>query len=149
MRDFIMQMYNILQAFLKPVAYAIAAAVTDEEGRVMVVRHSYKIGLQIPLGGVNRNEPASVAVMRELHEEVGLQGGVATLFGVYSRRTKGWATNVLVLYRITGATVAFKQNLEVRSIQFVDPRNPPPECTPDTRRRLLELAGLAPIDPYW
>jgi threonine dehydratase len=52
------------------------------------------------------------------------------------------------LYRITGAAVNFRPNLEISEICFADPRQPPPGCSPATVRRLGELAG-APPSPVW
>jgi len=147
-RTTVLRLYVLAQSVMAPVAYAVVGAVMDSQGRVLLVRHSYKIGLQLPIGGVNRGEAASEAVMREMREEVGLIGGTASLFQIYSRKA-GWATNVLVLYRITDAILDFRPNMEVREVQFVDPLDPPPGCTEDTRRRLAELAGVVPTGAYW
>ncbi len=147
-RNLVRGLLNVVQAYTAPVAYAVAGAVIDEHGRILLARHSYKVGWQLPLGGVERGEPASAAVMRELQEEIGLSGGEATLFAIYTRRG-GWATNVFALYRVTGATVRFEPNLEVREIMFVDPTAPPAGCTEDSRRRLEELSGKVHPRPYW
>ena len=40
--------------------------------RVLAVRHSYKLGLRLPGGGISRGEQAQMAVVRELQEEIGL-----------------------------------------------------------------------------
>jgi 8-oxo-dGTP pyrophosphatase MutT (NUDIX family) len=144
----LMNLYVLAQSIVTPVAYAVAGAVTDRQGRILIVRHSYKPGWQLPLGGVDRGEPASDAVLRELKEEIGLTGGAASLFGIYTRKA-GWATNVIALYRVTEAIVDFRPNLEIREIAFADPAAPPAGCTDDTLRRLEELAGRSPPRPYW
>jgi 8-oxo-dGTP pyrophosphatase MutT (NUDIX family) len=135
------------RALLSPVALGAAGLVVDAAGRVLLVRHSYKSGWSLPLGGVERGEPPATAVLRELNEEVGLEGGAADFFGLYTRRA-GWVTNVVALYRITGARVNFRPNWEIREILWADPANPPPGATPATLRRLAELKGGA-ISPYW
>jgi len=147
-RTAIMQLYILAQSAVTPVAYAVAGAVIDSRGRVLLVQHSYKLGWQLPLGGVGRGEAASEAVLRELSEEVGVSGGEASLFGIYTRKS-GWATNVVALFRITSATVDFRPNLEIRDIMFADPAAPPPGCTDDMARRLEELAGTVAPRPYW
>jgi 8-oxo-dGTP pyrophosphatase MutT (NUDIX family) len=147
-RNLILRLYILAQALFKPVAYAVAGAIVDDQGRVLLARHHYKMGWQLPIGGVERGEPAAHAVLREMKEEVGLSGGAAMLFAIYTR-SGGLATNVLVLYRITGATVKFEPNLEIKEICFVDPASPPEDCTEDSRRRLQELAGIVPLSPYW
>ena len=132
---------------LAPTALGVTGVVLDSGGRVLLVRHSYMPGWQLPGGGVDRNEPPRSAVLRELREEVGLTGGEAAFFGLYTRAA-GWATNVIALYRITGAEVAFRPSLELREICWADPHQPPPGCSAATLRRLAELTG-GPVSPYW
>jgi 8-oxo-dGTP pyrophosphatase MutT (NUDIX family) len=137
-----------VKAVLSPTAFGVAGMVEDVQGRVLLVRHSYKTGWALPGGGVDRGEPPAQAVLRELAEEVGLTGGTVLFQGLYTRRA-GWATNVIALYRVTGAQVAFKPNFEIREICFADPAVLPPGVTPATVRRLAELAGTIPVSPYW
>jgi ADP-ribose pyrophosphatase YjhB (NUDIX family) len=122
--------------------------VFDASGRVLLVRQTYMPGWRLPGGGVNRGEAVSNAVLRELGEEVGLSGGMAELFGLYSRRA-GWATNVIALFRIQGASVDFRPNWEVREICFADLLAPPEGTTPATVKRLEELAGQRPKVEHW
>jgi len=115
---------------------------------VLLARHSYMAGWSLPGGGVDRGESPDAAVLRELGEEIGLAGGVAEFVGLYTRRA-GWATNVIMLYRITGAVVNFRPSLEIREIVWADPAQPPQGTSPGTLRRLAELRGAAPLSPYW
>ncbi len=59
-----------------------------------------------------------------MKEEVGLSGGAARLFGLYSRKV-WWLTHITALYVIEGGTVDFHPNLEVRAIAWVAPDAPP------------------------
>lgn len=142
------RLYITLRAFVTPSVFGVAGAVYDDEGRVLLVRQRYTWGWRLPGGGVDRGEPAQTAVLRELREEVGLSGGSVALFGVYNRRA-GWASNVVALYRITGATVNFKPSLEILEICFADPAHPPPDCSAATLRRLKELASPVQTDLHW
>ena len=126
----------------------MSGAVYDEEGRVLLIRQSYTKGWRLPGGGVDRGEPAPAAILRELAEEVGLVGGTARFFALYTRKA-GWVTAVVALYSIDGAAVNFKPNLEIRDACFADPHAPPPGCTPATLRRLQELTGAMPPSQYW
>jgi 8-oxo-dGTP pyrophosphatase MutT (NUDIX family) len=137
-----------VKAVLSPTAFGVAGLVADSQGRVLLVRHSYKAGWCLPGGGVDRGEPPEQAVRRELAEEVGLTGGTVEFLGLYTRGA-GWATNVIALYRITGGVVAFRPNFEIREICFADPAALPPGVTPATARRLAELSGAAPVSPHW
>lgn len=135
------------KAILSPTAFGVAGALFDGDGRVLLVRHRYRPGWHLPGGGVDRGEPPHDAVLRELAEEVGLTGGTAEFFALYTRRL-GWATNVVALYRVAGP-VAFRPSLEIAEIRFADPDALPPGTGPATLRRLAELAGRAVPSPYW
>ena len=141
------RIYTGVRAVLAPWAFGVAGAVSDRDGRVLLVRHRYAPGWRLPGGGVARGEPPLAAILRELREEVGLSDGRASLFGLYTRRA-GWAGHVVALYRVTGS-LAFRPNLEISAICHADPSRPPQGCTPATLRRLAELSGAAPPDPHW
>jgi ADP-ribose pyrophosphatase YjhB (NUDIX family) len=141
------RLYMTLRAAWAPTAFGVAAAV-EVDGRVLLVRHRYAPGWRLPGGGVGRGEPPEIAVLRELAEEVGLGGGAAAFFGLYTRKA-GWATSVVALYRVRGAAVNFRPNLEISAICFADPRILPQGCTPATLRRLAELTGEAQPSPHW
>jgi 8-oxo-dGTP pyrophosphatase MutT (NUDIX family) len=136
------------RAILAPTVLGVAALVLDGEGRVLLVRHGYSPGWRLPGGGVERGEPPAGAVLRELREEVGLTGGSAAFVSLHSRKA-GWATMVVALYRVTGAAVNFRPNLEIREICFADPHHPPDGCTPAALRRLSEFVDAVTPSPYW
>jgi 8-oxo-dGTP pyrophosphatase MutT (NUDIX family) len=146
-RDATFRLFMTMRALLSPTAMGVAGAVVNDRGQVLLVKHRYNPGWRLPGGGVNRGEPPRDAVLRELAEEVGLTGGTAEFFGLYVRKA-GWATAVVAVYRIQGAQVNFRPNLEIREICYADPRHPPQGCTSAARKRLKELAG-AEQSPYW
>jgi len=133
---------------LNPVAFGVAGFIRDKEGQVLLVRQTYMTGWRLPGGGIGRGEPAEVSLRRELQEEVGLTGGTARLFGLYSRKV-WWVTHVTALYLVEGAAVDFRPNMEVRAILWVRPDAPPPDTAPATLRRLAELAANAEPSPHW
>jgi 8-oxo-dGTP pyrophosphatase MutT (NUDIX family) len=137
-----------LRALWSPAVMGVAGMVFNERGQVLLVRQSYSPGWRLPGGGVDRGEPPKLAVMRELAEEVGLSGGTCEFHGLYVRKM-GWVTQVVALYRIQGAAVNFRPNLEIREICFADPQTPPKGCSPATGRRLEEISRGREPSPYW
>lgn len=142
------RLFILAKALGHPVAFGAVGAIADAQGRVLLVRQRYMPGWRLPGGGVARRETPDAAVLRELSEEVGLCGGIAVFFGLYTAPA-GAATNLIALYRVTGGTIAFKPGLEISAAQFADPADPPPGCAPATLRRLAELTGQAPVSPWW
>ena len=148
LRNAVFRLYMTLRVLWAPTALGVVGLVLDDQGRVLLVRHSYNPGWRLPGGGVGRGEPPAQAVLRELQEEVGLAGGLADFVSLQSRGA-GWVTMVVALYRVTGGAVNFHPNLEIREICFADPRHPPEGTTPATLRRLAEFTGAVTPSPYW
>ena len=148
LRALVFRLYMTLRALWAPTSLGVSAAVYDAEGRVLLVRQRYTAGWRLPGGGVGRGEPPQQAILRELAEEVGLVGGTARFFALYTRKA-GWATALVALYSIDGAAVNFQPNLEIRDVCFADPHAPPPGSTPATLRRLAELTGASPPSHHW
>ena len=137
------------KALRAPVALGAHAMLVDRSGKVLLARHSYMKGWSLPGGGVARGEPPVDALLRELREEIGqVRSEAPQLVGIYSRRS-GWATNVIVLYRLANAEVEFRPNFEVREILFADPRDPPAGTLSGTQRRPAEFTGKAPPSLTW
>ena len=117
------------KALANPAVFGVAGFVLNGEGKVLLVRQTYMTGWRIPGGGIDRGETPEAAVRRELKEEIGLSGGEARLFGLYSRRV-WWLTHITALYIIEGASVNFRRNMEVRAIAWVRPEAPPADTAP-------------------
>lgn len=138
-----------LKAMVAPVAFGTCAILDNSRGRVLLVRHSYRPGWHLPGGGVEAGEPPAEGIVRELKEEIGfVRGNAPELAGLFTRRL-GWVTNVVALYRVRDAEIAFRPNVEIREILYADPAAPPPGATGATRRRLAEHLGQVAPSPYW
>jgi 8-oxo-dGTP pyrophosphatase MutT (NUDIX family) len=138
-----------VKALRAPVALGAHALIVDGDGKVLLARHSYMAGWSLPGGGVGRGEPPLAALKRELREEIGtVDSSAPELIGVFSRPS-GWATNVVLLYRLSEASVTFTPNVEVREILFADPKSPPAGTAAGTRRRLAEFASKSPPALIW
>jgi len=133
--------YLHFRALLVPSTFGVAAIVEDDDGRVLLVKHTYQPGWLLPGGGVARGEPPEQALLRELREEVGLVRAAAPeLVRVHTLRA-GWVTNVVALFRVRGAEIHFQPNIEIRDAAFY-PRDALPNGTPwSVRRRIEEVLG--------
>ena len=72
-----------VKLLLARVVLGVNALVLDDEGRVLLVRHGYQPGWQLPGGGVDAGEMPEDAIRRELREELGLTGGECSFVGTY------------------------------------------------------------------
>lgn len=139
----------LAKALINPCVFGATAIVEDGQGRILLIRHSYVGGWQLPGGGMNANETPDEAVVRELEEEVGLSESTPPEFiGLYTRRIL-WVSNVIALYRLRNARIQFKPNFEVREAIFCDPAALPEGTTGATRRRIAELTGKMPRTSRW
>lgn len=124
-------------------------AVVEQEGKVVLVRHSYKSGWMFPGGAVDRHESPEKAVIRELKEEIGLiDSQPPELIGIYLRPGI-WADNYVILYRVRDARFAFSPSWEIRELMLTDPAAPPPGSSAATQRRLQEIYAAVPRAEHW
>ena len=66
------------------IAMGGACALFDEDGRVLLVRHTYgRLNWEVPGGGAEPGESPDETAIREMREETGLDVAVDRLTGVY------------------------------------------------------------------
>ena len=150
-----------IEPFTRPLVYAffrvrrgltlgVRAVVTDEDGKVLLIQHTYIKGWYLPGGGVERGETAETAVIRELAEEAGVKAlSRPRLISAHSNEVLHPGDHVLV-YRIAAWEPCPSDAAgEIHAVAWFDPADLPEETTPATRRRIAEaLAGAEP-DAMW
>jgi len=126
-------------------------AVIDAEGRVLLVRHSYRAGWFFPGGGVEWGETLEEALARELEEEVGVTlTGPPVLHGVYSNNANFAGDHIaLYLVRHWMRDGEYRQKGEISQSGMFAFGDLPEPLDPGTSRRLAEIFEGAPISPKW
>jgi ADP-ribose pyrophosphatase YjhB (NUDIX family) len=133
------------------VTMGVQAIVTDGEGRVLLVRHSYREGWHFPGGGVEIGETVETSLARELVEEAGvLMSGPPALLGIYSHFDVFPGDHIAV-YRIEAWTQPSvpPPNREIAEQRFFAIGALPRDIAPGTRRRIAEVFEGAAVSEAW
>ena len=126
-------------------------AVIDGEGRVLLVRHSYRPGWFFPGGGVEWGETIETALARELSEEVGvtLTGPVA-LHGVFSNAASFPGDHIAVfVVRHWQRRENYRKRGEISEARMFAWRDLPERVDQGTRARIAEIFDGAKQTPLW
>jgi ADP-ribose pyrophosphatase YjhB (NUDIX family) len=128
----------------------VRAVVTDADGAVLLIEHTYVPGWHLPGGGVDRGETAEAAVGRELLEEAGVRAlGRPRLVSIHDNGARFRGDHIL-LYRVNEWEPATATSRgEIHRVGFFPRRQLPEGATAGTRRRLAEVFGGAAADPRW
>lgn len=147
-RDRLFQSYF---RFRRPATLGVRGVVVDEQGRVLLLRHTYTPGWHFPGGGVEKGETCALSLSRELEEEAGIRAAPEAfeLISVHANHAFFPNDHVLV-YRITAWTQGeATQRGEIAEVSFFDPRNPPADVSKGTKRRLDEIFAGASRSEHW
>lgn len=135
-----------------PRTIGVRGLVVDEEGRVLLVRHTYgQPTWHLPGGGVKRRETLVEALARELEEEVGVTiTGQVRLLGTYSNMSEGKSDHisVFVVDRWERPAGRSDGDAEIEAVARHAAEDLPPDTSPGTRRRVLEWSrgDVPPFD---
>jgi len=112
-----------------------------QDGRVLLVKHTYQRHWYLPGGGVQKGETLAEAARREAAEECGARLGALTIHGVYSSFYEHKSDHVIV-FRCDDFTYSGTSDHEIERMALCDPAALPSGVSPGTRRRIQET--LAP-----
>ncbi|MDP2776834.1 MAG: NUDIX domain-containing protein [Anaerolineales bacterium] len=97
---------------------AVAAMIFDEQGRVLLFKHTYRIfEWGIPAGGLEHGEQPEKAIVREFYEETGMQIEAQKLFLAQSAKEE---PNVSLIYLCKIVSGTFKESLEISEMKYFD-----------------------------
>lgn len=135
----------------RPLSIGVRAMVEDDEGGLLLVRHTYVAGWHFPGGGVDPHETVVQAAIREVREETGIAvEGAPELVGLFLNRNFSTRDHV-ALYRCRRWRVEqeFTANWEIAEARFFPRDALPADLSAGTRRRIAEVDHGAPASPEW
>ncbi|TCD15521.1 NUDIX domain-containing protein [Oricola cellulosilytica] len=135
----------------RPMTLGVRALAFDDEGRVLLVRHTYVPGWHLPGGGVETGHTVTETLAKELHEEANVILAAPPRLVSVHLNDRVTRRDHVVVFRCDQVTqTAPKQrDLEIIEAEFFPVDGLPPEITRSSRNRIDESLGLAPPDPYW
>ncbi len=147
---FVRRFFQFYARTARGLVLGVRGIILDEQGRVLLLEHTYIEGWYMPGGGVEKNETAEEALAREMLEEAGVEIlGRPTLLSVHDNRRMFPGDHVLV-YRIERwRQREATQRGEISNIGFFAPDALPEGTTPATRRRIREALEGMEADPMW
>jgi ADP-ribose pyrophosphatase YjhB (NUDIX family) len=149
---------RLITAMLKPfwrmrrgMTLGAQGVVIGGDGRILLVRHSYRPGWFFPGGGVEWGETLEAALARELDEEVGVTlTAPAELHGIFSNfaNFKGDHIGVFIVRHWTRRE-NYRRPAEIAEAGMFDLQHLPERLDAGTRNRLAEIFDKVPTRALW
>jgi 8-oxo-dGTP pyrophosphatase MutT (NUDIX family) len=125
-------------------------AVIDEEGKFLLVRHTYQPGWILPGGGVERGESTLAAARREVEEEAAIiPVGPMAVHGVFSNHRDFPGDHLVVYVLREFARGTFRPSIEIADARFFHHEELPGNTTAGSRRRIVEIVSGAEPSAEW
>jgi 8-oxo-dGTP pyrophosphatase MutT (NUDIX family) len=141
---------GLINRIRRPVTLGVRALVRDEDGRLLLVRHTYVPGWYLPGGAVERGESVGEALRREVLEEANIRILAAPrLLGVYFNPRGG--NDHVVLFEVSRFEQVSTKTAdhEIAEARFFLLDALPQGTTPATRARIGEFLSGNPISASW
>lgn len=124
-------------------------ALVIQQGKVLLVRHTYTPGWYHPGGGIEAGETGFQAVIRELKEEVGITFlETPSIFGFYHNIFKK-RNDYIIVYVCTKFKKEDVKSREILEAKWFPLEELPQDITIGTKNRIAEYLGKRPISDKW
>lgn len=145
------KLFHLYFLFSRPMTLGVRVIVENENGEVLLVRHTYVEGWYLPGGGVESKDTMAQTAIKELREEVGFEAlSEPKLLNVY-KNTSASNRDHVALFKIEDWRIAelFKPNNEIVDMGFFAIDAVPETITAGNLRRIQEYYQDQPVSQYW
>lgn len=145
---------SAIQAIVPSRTLGVRGVVLDQEGRVMLVKHTYIEGWHLPGGGVENGESGPEAMCREIKEEARLLCFPSDCepVGMFLRQA-GRLSDYVMVYVVRRARSLEEApkgvDLEISDRRWFSLEALPDDISGPTQRRISEVMGKAPRSEFW
>ncbi len=142
--------YRFAMRRVRGLTLGVRVIVFDDQGRVLLIEHTYTPGWHLPGGGVERGESLELAAERELEEEAGVRPtGRPGLVSVHDNGMSFPGDHVVVYRLDHWSPTPPTAKGEILRREWFDPRALPEGTSRGTRRRIAEALDGTPPDLLW
>jgi ADP-ribose pyrophosphatase YjhB (NUDIX family) len=135
---------RVVWYFSNPETRGVHAVPITSDGRIVLVTLSYEKGWRLPGGGRKTDEPAEVAALRELREEIGMTAHGEVVRVADLRHRTDYKDDRSVLFVVRDVEYRPKWSLEIAAVEAFDPLNLPPGTAQIARRLIAAAAAQLP-----
>ncbi len=141
----------IINFFVRPKTLGVRVLV-EHEGKILLLKHSYRPKYYFPGGGVKRGEHLIAAAEREVFEETGLKVSNLKLLGVY-REFSDNKDNTGVVFttdKVANPKDLKADKIEIEDVGWYSLDQLPPDISKGTTERIKEyFEGLDTSHSVW
>jgi 8-oxo-dGTP pyrophosphatase MutT (NUDIX family) len=128
---------------LRPLSIGVKL-ILIQDGKIVLVQHSYQSGWHIPGGGVKRGETLEQAARREAREELGATLNDLRLQGIYTHFGE-YKSDHLAMFVSEAFTLTGQGDAEIERLEYFPVRDLPSGLSKASRRRVEEYLQGQPV----